>query len=119
MTQLRDISLRIVVTRTGTNMLRRTPRPECSPGPQAKLPAHKGALGDAALSQPTMELEFHAIAETTASRILRKRPGVVQVFLIILHEPFRLPSPNETSGAGGTEGPRRRQLRLPNSSVPG
>src|SRR6266699_2018975 len=51
-----------------------------------------------------MELEFHAIAETTASRILRKRPGVVQVFLIILHEPFRLPSPNETSGAGGRRG---------------
>jgi len=66
-----------------------------------------------------MELEFHAIAETTASKILRKRPGVVQVFLIVLHEPFRRPFSNETSGDGGTEGPRRRRLRLPNSSVPG
>ena len=66
-----------------------------------------------------MELEFHTIAETNASRILRKRPGVVQVSLI-LREPFRLPSSHETSGSGGNaEGPRRRQLRLPTSSVPG
>ncbi|SRR6266571_104722 len=71
---------------------------------RGEAPRTQGALGDAALSHPRMELEFHATAETTASRILRKRPGAIQVFLIILHEPIRLPFSDETSGAGGTEG---------------
>ncbi|HYT00326.1 MAG TPA: hypothetical protein VEO20_06635 [Thermoplasmata archaeon] len=55
-----------------------------------------------------MELEFHAILETAASTIFAKRPGALQVFLILRDPTRAVPAAGQSSFRQPTDRRRRR-----------